>query len=120
MKAAGFTSGALYSQFKNKDDLCTEGICSALDVMLEAYGAILRARGKEGLKLIVSQYLSPEHIANVPKGCTFAALGSDMARGGARAKRAYEARIQAVVQLFANGLGTGPEPERGATGHGSL
>ena len=114
MRVAGFTSGALYSQFKNKEDLCTQATCSALDAMLEAYRAIVRERGKEGLKLIVSQYLSREHVANVPGGCTFVALGSDMAKGTARAKREYEARIQALVQLFADGLGPGPEARRRA------
>jgi AcrR family transcriptional regulator len=47
MKAAGLTSGALYSQFKNKDDLCSQAICSALDAMLAAYGSI-RARARKG------------------------------------------------------------------------
>ena len=114
MRAAGFTSGALYSQFKNKEDLCTQATCSALDATLEAYGTIVRERGREGLKLIVSQYLSQEHVANVPGGCTFVALGSDMAKGTAPAKREYEARIQALVQLFADGLGSGPEARRRA------
>jgi len=114
MKAAGFTSGALYSQFKNKEDLCTQAICSALDAMLAAYGTIIRERGKEGLRLIVSQYLSQEHVANVPQGCTFVALGADMAKGTAQAKRAYETRIQALVQLFADGLGAGSAASRRA------
>ena len=90
MKAAGFTSGALYSQFKNKEDLCTQAICAGLDAMLKAYGTA------------------------IPKGCTFVALGSDMAKGSARAKQAYETRIQALFQLFAGALGAGPEALRRA------
>jgi len=114
MKAAGLTSGALYSRFKNKDDLCTQVICSALDAMLDAYRKIVRERGKEGLKLIVSQYLSASHASNVAGGCTFAALGSEMGKATARAKRAYEPRIHALVQIFSDGLGAGSETERRA------
>jgi TetR/AcrR family transcriptional repressor of nem operon len=114
MKAAGVTSGALYSQFKNKEDLCTQAICSALDEMLDAYRAIVREQGREGLKLIVAKYLTKEHASNVPGGCAFAALGSDMAKASSRAKRGYEVRIQALIQLFADGLGPGPAAERRA------
>jgi len=114
MKAAGLTSGALYSRFKNKEDLCTQVICGALDKMLNGYRKIVRERGKEGLKLIVSQYLSTTHASDVPRGCTLAALGAEMGKASARAKRAYEPRIHALVQIFVDGLGTGSEAERRA------
>src|SRR5262245_35335526 len=114
MKAAGLTSGALYSRFKNKEDLCTQVICGALDKMLNGYRKIVRERGREGLKLIVSQYLSTAHASDVPRGCTLAALGAEMGKASARAKRAYEPRIHALVQIFVEGLGTGSEAERRA------
>src|SRR6266849_2645435 len=112
MKASGVTSGALYSRFKNKEDLCTQAICSALDAALDRYRAIIRERGKEGLKLIVSHYLTADHAQNVSGGCTFAALGSEMAKASPQAKRAYELRIQALVEIFVDGLGTGSEAKR--------
>ncbi len=114
MKAAGLTSGALYSQFKNKEDLCTQAICGALDAMLDSYRTIVRQQGKEGLKLIVSKYLTEAHAGDVPGGCTFAALGPEMAKATPRAKQAYELRIDALVQIFVDGLGAGPEKERRA------
>jgi len=114
MKAAGLTSGALYSQFKNKEDLCTQAICSALDAMLDSYQKIAREQGREGLKLIVSKYLTEAHAGDVSGGCTFAALGSHMAKATPRAKRAYERRIQSLVQIFVDALGPGPEKERRA------
>jgi len=114
MKAAGLTSGALYSQFKNKEDLCTQAICSALDAMLDSYQKIAREKGREGLKLIVSKYLTEAHAGDVSGGCTFAALGPQMAKATPRARRAYEQRIHAMVQIFVDGLGAGPEKERRA------
>lgn len=114
MKAAGLTSGALYSQFKNKDDLCTQAICSALDATLEEYQKMVRERGKEGLKFLIERYLSDGHAAEVRRGCTFAALASDMAKANPHAKRAYELRIQALVQIFVDGLGEGSETARRA------
>jgi len=114
MKAAGLTSGALYSQFKNKDDLCSQAICSALDKTLAAYESIVRERGREGLRSIVSSYLSSRHALDVAGGCTFTALGSDMAKASPRARRAYETRLHALVQIFAEGLGDGSEAVRQA------
>jgi TetR/AcrR family transcriptional regulator, transcriptional repressor for nem operon len=114
MEAAGLTSGALYSQFKNKDDLCFQAICNSLDAMLAAYGPIVHERGREGLRSIVSSYLTSRHAADVAGGCTFAALGSDMAKAAPRARQAYQARIHALVEIFAEGLGDGQEAERRA------
>lgn len=114
MKAAGLTSGAMYSQFKNKEDLCIKVICGALDAMLDRYRTLVRERGKQGLKFIVAEYLSEGHVGGVANGCTFAALGAEMAKATPRAKRAYEPRIQALVQIFADGLGAGSENERQA------
>lgn len=114
MRAAGLTSGALYSHFKKKEDLCTQAICVALDQMIERYRGIIRERGREGLKFIVEEYLSEAHAGSVAGGCTFAALGADMAKSSAGAKRAYELRITALVELFVEGLAVGPEKERRA------
>jgi TetR/AcrR family transcriptional repressor of nem operon len=112
MKAAGLTSGAMYSQFKNKEDLCIKVICGALDATLDRYRTLVGERGRQGLKLIVAEYLSEDHLRGVADGCAFAALGTDMAKATPRAKRAYEPRIQALVQIFVDGLGAGSEKER--------
>jgi len=117
MKAAGLTSGALYSHFKNKEDLCTQAICNALDAMLNAYRTTVREQGTQGLARIVSEYLTEDHVSEVSRGCTFAALGSDMSKSTPRAKRAYEPRIHALVQIFVDGLGSGSESERRAKAH---
>jgi TetR/AcrR family transcriptional repressor of nem operon len=114
MRAAGLTSGALYSHFKKKEDLCTQAICVALDQAIERYRRIVREQGREGLKFIVEEYLSEAHANGVAVGCTFAALGADMAKASAGAKRAYELRITRLVELFAEGLAIGPEKERRA------
>ena len=114
MRAAGLTSGALYSHFKGKEDLCTQAICVALDHMIERYRGIVREQGREGLKFIVEEYLSEVHAGSVAAGCTFAALGADMAKSSAGAKRAYELRITRLVDLFAEGLAIGAEKERRA------
>ena len=114
MKAAGLTSGALYSHFKKKEDLCTQAICVALDRMIERYRAIIRERGREGLEFIVDEYLSETHARSVAVGCTFAALGADMAKAGAGVKRAYELRIDELVGSLRRGPRGRPEGERRA------
>jgi TetR/AcrR family transcriptional repressor of nem operon len=114
MKAAGLTSGALYSNFKNKQDLCTQAICIALDQVLNRYRAVLTEHGSEGLGLIVDEYLSEAHVSGIATGCPFAALGSDMAKAGAAAKRAFESRTLSLVDLFAEHLASGTPIERRA------
>jgi TetR/AcrR family transcriptional regulator, transcriptional repressor for nem operon len=112
MKATGLTSGALYSQFKNKDDLCVQAICAALDAMLAEYGAVVDARGVDGLKEIVGAYLADRHRDDVSGGCVFAALAGDMARSSAGGRRAYQLRVRSLIDLFTRGLGVGPERAR--------
>ncbi len=114
MKAAGLTSGALYSHFKNKEELCTQAICRELDAAVEMYRARIRDKGRQELKEIVAEYLGGAHVGEVDHGCTFAALGSEMAKASPRAKRAYEQRIHAFVDVFAEALGTGPAGQRRA------
>jgi len=114
MKEAGLTSGALYSHFKNKDDLCAQAVCRALDAMLDAYRTVVRERGRDGVRLLIAEYLSKSHVLNVSMGCTFAALGSDLAKASPRARRLYQLRVQALVQIFVDGLGLGSPAQRRA------
>ena len=114
MKEAGLTSGALYSHFKNKDDLCAQAVCRALDAMLDAYRTVVRERGRDGVRLLVAEYLSKSHASNASTGCALAALGSDLAKASPRARRLYELRIQALVQILVDGLGLGSAAQRRA------
>jgi TetR/AcrR family transcriptional regulator, transcriptional repressor for nem operon len=114
MKEAGLTSGALYSHFKNKDDLCAQAVCRALDAMLDAYRTVVRERGRDGVRLLIAEYLSQSHASNASTGCALAALGSDLAKASPRARRLYQLRIQALVQILVDGLGLGSPAQRRA------
>jgi TetR/AcrR family transcriptional regulator, transcriptional repressor for nem operon len=114
MEAAGVTSGALYSHFENKDELCHQAICGDLDERNQRWAAAVRAHGSDGLKRIVGDYLSERSVGAMAGGCTFAALGADMARAKAVARRAYGARIATTLEIFAAGLSSGTPKERQA------
>jgi TetR/AcrR family transcriptional regulator, transcriptional repressor for nem operon len=114
MKAAGLTSGALYTHFRSKEDLCMQAICTGLDKMADRYRTIVAERGGDALTYIVEEYLSADHVHDVRGGCTLAALGADMTRASPKAKEAYEMRIEALVRVLAEGFDAGPEKKRRA------
>jgi TetR/AcrR family transcriptional repressor of nem operon len=114
MKAAGLTSGALYSHFKNKEDLCIQVMCSALDEKIDEYRVRLGERGRAGLEMLIDGYLSAPHVDAVADGCPFASLGADMAKASPRAKRLYQARVEATIDVIAGALDTGSPQQRHA------
>ncbi len=112
MSSAGLTSGALYSHFKNKEDLCNRAISVALDQLVAWWRQALEKHGENGLQVIVDDYLNEAHLVGVADGCPLAALGSDMAKASATAKRAFETRTQVLLGLIADNLAFGTPTAR--------
>lgn len=115
MKRVGLTSGALYSHFKSKEDFFTQVLARGLD------GVVARARAKAAqygprmLSKFVDYYLNEAHIAGVEKGCTLAALGSEMHRYPTKARALFEARLSELFEIYAATIPQGSHEERLAT-----
>jgi TetR/AcrR family transcriptional regulator, transcriptional repressor for nem operon len=81
MKELGLTKGGFYRHFDSKDDLFAE----AVGHIFETRGATMVAWAKaapkgEGLRAIIENYLSIEHLNAPGIGCLFYTLGPELAR----------------------------------------
>jgi TetR/AcrR family transcriptional regulator, transcriptional repressor for nem operon len=103
MKAAGLTRGGFYSYFPSKSDLYVEalscfftdpswkGTWDGIEIDLDA--ALVGPQ-------VVRAYLSRQHFENIEDSCPMVALPSDVARGGRKAKQAFEKVFRAMVDFL--------------------
>ena len=99
MAEAGLTNGAFYVHFESKDDL----VCAVLGEVLTRREETLRERAAEGdgIKAIVSDYLSRKHRDNPGNGCPTAAMVGDVARQPVATREAFTAKIEPIVAHMA-------------------
>lgn len=111
MGAAGLTRGAFYAHFASKEALFGEvlGVDHGLIRMMRARkGSDRRALRREAARLL-GDYLAPEHLAEVGRGCTLAALPGDAVRAGRKSRAAYAEALASLIAEF----------ERSVTGRGA-
>ncbi|RDS79993.1 TetR/AcrR family transcriptional regulator [Dyella psychrodurans] len=91
-KAAGFTQGGFYNHFKSKDAL----VAAVMEKAMEDGAADLiagiqasKADAADPMKRHVEWYLSPEHLADIEKGCPLTAYAGDVRRLGKEARQSY-------------------------------
>jgi len=103
MAGAGLTHGAFYSYFKSKDDLYSEVLgCFFTDPGWKSRweGVHVDLSSAEVGQQVVRAYLSRQHFEDVENSCPMVALPSDVARSGAKAKRAFETVFTAMVDVL--------------------
>ncbi|HEY2479334.1 MAG TPA: hypothetical protein VGI17_11470 [Solirubrobacterales bacterium] len=86
----------LYKHFDSRDDLVAEAVEAAL---AQSEGAIgeATADAEDPLAAFVDWYLSPGHRDDPATGCAVAAFSTDAARGDARVRAAYGARVERYI-----------------------
>jgi AcrR family transcriptional regulator len=116
MAEAGLTHGGFYRHFASKSDLYAEALeCFFTDPGWDVNwdGIALDRAAANIAPQIVHAYLSAQHFDDIDNSCPMVALPSDVARGGASAKRAYErvfAAMVAFLQRDAKGAAAIPRP----------
>lgn len=112
MKEAGLTVGGFYKHFASRDDLVAEAIESAFD----SWGRGLEAEGVDPAKMtaaeVADRYVSACHRDNPGEGCPFAALTSDIARSGEKARRIATERLERNFEALASKAAGANEGER--------
>lgn len=103
MAGAGLTHGGFYNYFRSKSDLYTDVLgCFFTDPNWKSRweGVEVDLRSGDVGPQVVRAYLSRQHFEDVENSCPMAALPSDVARSGRRAKRAFETVFKAMVGVL--------------------
>lgn len=109
---AGVTSGAFYSNFRNKEAMLQAIISSAgCEPVLGKSEAAGKGELQGQLRTFLDTYLGVEHVEGVADGCPMPALSADVARAGEETRAAYERNLTTWVDRIADCL-DGPRPDR--------
>jgi TetR/AcrR family transcriptional repressor of nem operon len=102
MKEAGLTHGGFYAHFDSREALVVEAFGYAIDRSIEHWRKLLdQLPPQKRLAAIVDGYLSAAHRDDVGHGCAVPALGAEIARESAKTRKAFAAKLQELIELFA-------------------
>ena len=114
MADAGLTNGAFYAHFASKEDLVATAVAEQLRGQREQYSTA--PPGRDGVELMVREYLSAAHRDSPGDGCPSAALLAEIGRSGEVTKRAYTEGLLAIADEIAGRLAPDDPPSaRGKT-----
>lgn len=104
MKHLGLTRGALYSNFKSKDDFFAHAICRDLENLEESLAQRFREDGALALRKMIEDHLSENSLVDIGNSCVFTSLSSDMQRCKPSHRAAFEEYMNRIYALFATAL----------------
>jgi len=109
-REAGLTQGALYGQFKSKDELAAEACRKAF-----ADGSVAWSKLRDGahdiLAAYLDAYLSEAHVQDVGSGCLLAACTSDVRRHDDAVGAVFADGFRAMVEMVEMALPKETPPE---------
>jgi TetR/AcrR family transcriptional repressor of nem operon len=104
MKAADLTHGGFYGHFASKDDLVAQASRRAMARAAVNWAKVVADAPKEPYAALLKHYLSPRHRDDPGKGCAFAALSGDAARGSKTVRRAFAEGLQPLIDILADAI----------------
>jgi TetR/AcrR family transcriptional repressor of nem operon len=113
--SAQVTSGALYSNFANKEAVLEEVVATQLGVEFAGLDGQEPAERRRLLGEVLRVYLSDLHRDDPGHGCVMPSLSADVARAGDPVREAYRRRMVDVIATLAPAMpGTQEEQARAA------
>jgi TetR/AcrR family transcriptional repressor of nem operon len=100
MQQAGLTHGGFYRHFESREDLVDEAMNAALAHGSRRVRQASQLGGPEALAAVIDGYLSRLHRDKPETGCAVAALPTDVARCGPRARAAYSHQVRGYTNLL--------------------
>jgi TetR/AcrR family transcriptional repressor of nem operon len=104
MRAADLTHGGFYGHFASKDDLVAQASRRAMARAAVNWAKVVADAPKEPYAALLKHYLSPRHRDDPGKGCAFAALSGDAARGSKTVRKAFAEGLQPLIDILAEAI----------------
>ena len=102
MKDAGLTHGGFYSHFESREALMVEAVTYAMDRSMASWRELTDdLTPSQRLAAIADAYLSKQHRDDPGRGCAVLAVGAEIARETARTRRAFAAKVTAMIEMLA-------------------
>ncbi|MFF3139224.1 TetR/AcrR family transcriptional regulator [Streptomyces mirabilis] len=99
--SAQVTSGALYSNFANKEAVLEEVVATQLGIEFASLAGQEPAERRRMLGERLRLYLSDLHRNDPGHGCVIPSLSADVARAGESVREAYRRRMAEVIAVLA-------------------
>ena len=108
MRHAGLTRGGFYRHFNSKGQLYSHAVrrflCLKAPERWQRAHVDGCAKGTDLARMIVTAYLSREHLDDRDGSCPLIALPSDVSRGGKAVKGAFREVLGKMIQIFSANL----------------
>jgi TetR/AcrR family transcriptional regulator, transcriptional repressor for nem operon len=102
MKEAGLTHGGFYAHFDSREALVIEAFADAMDRSTERWRQLAeQTLPEKRLATIVAAYLTPLHRDDPGRGCAIPTLGAEIAREGAKTRKAFAAKLEQMIDMLA-------------------
>ena len=103
MKEAGLTHGGFYAHFDSREALLIEAFAYAMDRSMEYWRKTTAETSPEKrLALIVDSYLNTSHRDDPGRGCAVPTLGAEIARESPKARKAFAAKLEQMIDMIAD------------------
>lgn len=113
-KAAGVTSGAFYAHFGSKEGAFGAALDVGLDEVLDGIPKFQQDFGSRWVQAFAEYYLGQAHREDLACGCAMTTLSPEVVRANPQTRTAYEAKMERIVDLMADGLAGGSKKQRRA------
>jgi TetR/AcrR family transcriptional repressor of nem operon len=105
MKEAGLTHGGFYAHFDSREALLIEAFAFAMDRSMEYWRkTTAETSAEKRLATIVDSYLTASHRDDPGRGCAVPTLGAEIARESPKARKAFAAKLEQMIDMIAEQL----------------
>ncbi len=110
--AAGVTSGSLYSNFSNKEDLLKEIIGAYLGAPYIDAGEGDDVDWHDRFEKFLKGYISSAHRGDAASGCVMPALSADVSRASAAVRQTYQRKMTEFIDKIVKALKGGSQQNK--------
>ena len=99
--SASVTSGAIYRQFRSKNDLFAAVVGEGMDRLVAGLSTMRDTHGSQWREHLVKHYVGASHVASAGSGCILPSLAIDVGRGDEDCRTAFDDGLERAVGVLA-------------------